>query len=283
MKLLEDRVIIVTGGGRGLGRSQALACAAAGARVLVNDLGCARDGTGADPEVACEVVREIRERGGTAEASTLDVASRGSETTLVEQARSAFGRIDGLVCSAGVDRDGAFMHAEPDEQHALADLHLLAPMRLAQAVARDMHAHKRAGSIVLTTGPEALFGVRNQATTCAAGAGIVGFTRALAIELKRRAVRVNAIAPTARTRLTQALPMFANIRPSSMTPEQVAPLVTFLLSDLAAHVSGEVLGAAGGRFYTLRVAETPGAFLEGDALSAEGVAAAWNDIVRERR
>jgi NAD(P)-dependent dehydrogenase (short-subunit alcohol dehydrogenase family) len=139
---------------------------------------------------------------------------------------------------------------------------------------------KEGGSIVLCTGPSAFFGARGQAAIGAASAGIVALTRSAALELRKHRVRVNAIAPTARTRQTEDLPTFQGIQEGSMSPAHVAPIAVFLASPLAEDVHGEVLGIAGARAYAFRSRETTGAFSDGRPLSVREVRDVWRDITR---
>lgn len=276
---LTGKVVIITGAGRGIGRAEALACAQAGAKVVVDDLGCAADGSGADASVARETVAEIERAGGMAVSASLDVRDPATPAALVELARTHFGRLDGLLCNAGIQREGSFLHGDPGDLVDTLEVQLLANIRLCRAAAQAM-LPQGGGSLVVTTSPSSFFGVRGQTSLGAAGAAVVGFVRAAAIELKRHGIRINALSPMARTRQTEALPMFKNIRASSMTPEQVAPAAVFLLSDRASEVTGEAIGAAGGRIYAYRVRETAGAFLEAEDLTAAAIANIWDQALR---
>jgi NAD(P)-dependent dehydrogenase (short-subunit alcohol dehydrogenase family) len=277
---LRGKVLVVTGAGRGIGRAHALYAASEGARVVVNDLGCDRDGNGSDPSIADGVVAEIRRAGGEAVASHHDVSDERTASALVALARERFGRIDAAIASAGISRERTVLNTELDDLDAVLGVHLRGSFALTRAVARALIDQGEGGSIVLTTGPAAFFGVAQKATGSAAGAAIAALVRAAAVELRKHDIRVNALAPTARTRATEHLPTFQGIREGSMSPEHVAPVAAFLISDLAADVSGEILGVAGGRVYALRSKETTGAFTESRPFTLEEIKAAFPEITR---
>lgn len=280
MPSLLDKVVIVTGAGRGIGRAEALFLAAEGARVVVVDSGAEADGTGNDATVADAVAKEITQAGGRALAHAESVVDFESAERVVAASLTAFGRIDGAVCNAGIVRDAIVQKTSEDDFLAILGTHLRGPYGMLRAVARTMVDGKTPGSIVLTTSPDGFFGSVKRSAQAAASGALVGVTRSVAAELKRHGVRVNAIAPTARTRQTEDLPMFKSIRPESMSPEHVAPLAAFLLSDQAADITGEVLGVAGARAYAFRVRETAGAFSETRPFTVDELAAAYREIVK---
>jgi NAD(P)-dependent dehydrogenase (short-subunit alcohol dehydrogenase family) len=277
-RILDGRVVVVTGAGRGVGRAHALACAAQGARVLVNDLGCALDGTGADPTVAEAVASEIRAAGGTALADATDAANA---EPLIARALGELGRVDAVIAAAGITSDRAVLKMDDAILERMIALHVRGSFALVRAAARAMiDAQGAGGSIVLHTAPVAFFGALRQSALAAVTAATAALARSAAIELRKHRIRVNAIAPTARTRATEDLPLFRGIAPESMGPEFVGPLGAFLCSDLSADVSGEVVGAAGTRLYALRGRETPGWFGEGTPPTPEAIARAWSEITR---
>lgn len=280
MALLEGKVVVVTGAGRGIGRAVALLCAREGASVVVNDLGTDREGAGVDPSVASAVAKEIADAGGAAVASHESVAAPDAGARVVDRALDAFGRLDALVSSAGFLRDRSLLKMDDADLDAMLDVYVRGAFGLTRAAARAMVDGGQGGAIVHTTAPAALFGSARQTAFAAASAAVIGLVRSAAIELKRHNVRINAIAPTARTRLTEDLPVFQGIREDSMTPEHVAPLAAFLVSPLATDVNGEILGVAGARLYALRTRETTGAFAEGRPFTPEEIRAAWGDITR---
>lgn len=279
-RALEGKAVLVVGGGCGVGRSHALACAAEGARVLVNDLGCDVHGQGSDPDVAESVAAEIRAAGGEAIADATDVAGPDGAEAVVAQAISSFGRLDGLLAAAGTIVDRSVLKMDEVLLDRMIDVHVRGPFALTRVAARAMIDGGAGGSIVLHTAPVAFFGALRQSALGATGGAVMGLVRSAAIELRKHRVRVNAIAPTARTRTTESLPLFRGIAQGSLGPEHVGTLGAFLLSDLAQEVTGEVVGVAGTRLYAFRTRETPGHFGETEPLSPSEIAAAWADITR---
>ena len=282
-RLLEGKVVVITGAGRGLGRAHAMACAAAGARVVVNDLGCDLEGKGADPSVAAAVVDAILEQGGEAIGSAVDVGGSAGVSQLFAQATEAYGAVHAVIGAAGLSVQRSVLKMEDDVLARILDVHVKGSFALVRAGARAMLDAGEPGSIVLHTGPVAMFGAARQSAMAAASAAVVGLVRSSAIELRRHPIRVNAIAPTARTRATEHLPLFQGIADGSMGPERVAPVGVFLASSKAAEVSGEVIGVAGSRLYLLQSRETPGWFGEAEAKeppTAADIAAHWADLAR---
>lgn len=280
MGLCEGKVAVVTGGGAGVGRAIAVALAREGAAVVVNDLGCDTEGRGSDPSVAQSVAAEIVRAGGQAVASADDAAEPGVPERLVELAIARFGRIDVAVAAAGISRESSVLKLEDADLEAVLRTQVFGAARLLRAAGRAMTQRGEGGAIVLCTGAVGFFGAARQTSQSTAAAAIAGLVRSAALDLRRHGVRVNAIAPTARTRMTQGLPLFQGIREDSMTPEHVAPVAVFLATSLAADVHGEILGVAGGRVYAFRIRETTGAFAEVGAFTPEAVRAAWVEITR---
>lgn len=279
-RILEDKVVIVTGAGRGIGRAIALMCAQEGASVVVSDLGCDVSGEGSDPKVAADVVSEIRKTGGRAISDSRDVASRGAADAIVETAVQEFGRLDAVVSCAGIAADGTVLRMDDALIDRVLDVNLRSVFALVRAASQAMIDQKEGGAIVLFGGPSAFFGARGHAVVGAAAAGIVALTRSSALELRKHGIRVNAIAPTARTRQTEDLPTFQGIKESSMSPLHVAPLAVFLASPLAGEIHGEIVGIAGARAYAFRSRETTGSFSDGKPLSVHEVRDVWQDITR---
>jgi NAD(P)-dependent dehydrogenase (short-subunit alcohol dehydrogenase family) len=280
MDLLKDKIAVVTGAGRGIGRATALAFAAEGARVLVNDLGCTPSGeASADDGCAEEVAAEIRALGGHAEADTHDVGRPEGAAALVEHALARFGGLDVLVNNAGIGVDAQLHRLEIGDWQRALDTLLSGSFYCLKAAARVMKK-AGAGSIINTTGLGGLRGNWGQAHTAAAAAGVIGLTRTASIELQKYGVRVNALAPIAKTRLTDGLPMFNHV--DSMRPEHIAPAHVFLASDLSGEVTGVILSAAGGRLSVFRLTETLGALKEEDdgLWSAEEIAEHWSTIAK---
>jgi NAD(P)-dependent dehydrogenase (short-subunit alcohol dehydrogenase family) len=254
--IVDGRVVIVTGAGRGIGRAHALAFAREGASVVVNDLGAGLDGSGDSGGPAQGVVAEIEEAGGKAVASTDDIADWAGSGRLVETALESFGRLDVLVNNAGFLRDRMLVNLAEDEWDAVVRVHLkghFAPMRHAAAYWRaEAKAGRQPDARVINTSSGAgLFGSVGQGNYSAAKAGIAGLTVVAAAEFARYGVTVNAIAPAARTRMTEEIFAADMATPEegfdAMAPENVSPLVVWLGSAESAAVTGRVFEVDGGR------------------------------------
>jgi len=262
MPLLAGKVAVITGAGNGIGRATALLFAREGAKVLVNDLGGNRDGSGDAHSAADAVVAEIRAAGGTAEANYGNVAQKESAHGIIEAALSAFGQLDVLVNNAGILRDKTLLKMDLEMWQAVLDVHLTGTFLCTQAAAEKMKSQGH-GSIINTTSVSGMLGNFGQANYAAAKAGIYGLTRTASIELQRYGVRVNAVSPIAKTRLTEDLPMFEKIT-DTLTAEHVAPAHLFLASALSRDVTGAVLSVAGARMSVFKVVESPGKYKESD-------------------
>jgi NAD(P)-dependent dehydrogenase (short-subunit alcohol dehydrogenase family) len=254
--ICDGRVVIVTGAGRGIGRSHAIEFARQGARVVVNDLGAEVDGSGSSTGPAGEVVEEIRGMGGEAVANGDDVADWEGAQRLVNTAIEHFGRLDTLVNNAGILRDRMLVNMTAEEWDAVIHVHLrgtFAPTRWAAAYWREQ---TKAGAtvdarVVNTSSPSGIFGNVGQANYGAAKAGIASFTIISAMELARYGVSVNAIAPVARTRMTENLGGASSqpVKPDEfdrMSADNISPLVVWLGSNESAAVTGRVFQVAGG-------------------------------------
>ncbi len=261
MGCMDGKVAIVTGGGRGIGREECLLLAAEGAKVVVNDFGGAIDGSGSDLTPAQEVVELIRAKGGEAIANAESVTSFEGAKRMVETAVSAFGRLDALVNNAGIIRDRMLYNMSEEEFDSVIAVHLKGHFncaRWASAYWRDEFKKGNTDTrhIVNTTSGAGLIGNRGQTNYAAAKAGIAMVTRVWAMDLEGYNVKVNAIAPLARTRITEAT--FGNFEADDggfdiMSPANIAPLAVFLASDLSNEISGEVFGIRGGdldRYFT---------------------------------
>jgi NAD(P)-dependent dehydrogenase (short-subunit alcohol dehydrogenase family) len=255
MPLCDDRVVIVTGAGRGLGRAHALEFARQGAKVVVNDLGVTLDGSESDRGPADDVVAEIREGGGEAVGNGDDVADWDGSARLVQSAIDAFGRLDVVVNNAGFVRDRMFVNAAEEEWDAVVRVHLkghFAPARHAAAYWRD---RSKAGDpvdarIINTSSGAGLLGSVGQTAYSAAKAGIAALTLVQAAELGRYGVTANAIAPSARTRMTEGVFTETMAKPDAgfdaMNPANVSPLVVWLGSVESRDVTGQVFEVEGG-------------------------------------
>jgi len=251
---LTGRVALVTGAGRGLGRSHALALAAQGATVLVNDPGGEVDGTGAGQRTADAVVEEIRDAGGRAEANHAGVDTWEGGGAIVADAVDRFGRLDVVVNNAGILRDKSFGKLTPELVDDVLSVHLRGAFHVTRAAWPHLSASGH-GRVVMTSSGSGLYGNFGQAAYGAAKMGLVGLTRTLAIEGAAAGVRVNAIAPLARSRMTEGiLPEEVLAR---LEPEWVSPLVCLLASDACVD-SGHVYSVAGGYYARVAVVEGPG-------------------------
>lgn len=280
MGLLEGKVVIVTGAGGGIGRAHALLFAKEGAKVVVNDLGGARDGSGANASAADAVVSEIVAAGGAAIAHHASVATADGASSLIKTAVDAFGRVDALVNNAGILRDKSFLKMDEEMWDLVVAVHLKGSFLCSQAAAKQMVAQGGGGRIVSTTSVSGMLGNFGQANYAAAKAGIYGLTRTMSIELQKHRITVNALAPIAKTRMTEDLPMFQGV--DSMSPEHIAPAALFLVSDLAGDRTGHVLAVAGARLYAFKVVESAGKFKDGDGgvWTAQEIADNWDAIVK---
>jgi NAD(P)-dependent dehydrogenase (short-subunit alcohol dehydrogenase family) len=257
MALLDGKVAIVTGAGGGIGRATALALAAEGASVVVNDLGGERDGNGRGRAAADAVVDEIRAAGGKASASYGSVSDPVAAEDLVKGAVEAFGRLDILINNAGILRDKSLLKVNLEDWQAVLDVHLTGSFLCLRAAAAKLKDQNQGGSIVNTTSVSGLIGNFGQASYSAAKAGIYGLTRTASIELQRFGIRVNAVAPLAKTRMTEDLPLFEKVG-DSLSPEHVAPVHVYLASDLSRELTGVTLSVAGGRISQFKLVESAG-------------------------
>ncbi|MGX9885860.1 SDR family oxidoreductase [Streptomyces sp. NPDC002276] len=254
--LCDGRVVVVTGAGRGLGRAHALAFAAEGAKVVVNDLGVGLDGAPDPDSPAAQVVAEIRAAGGEAVAHGGDIATTTGAASLVTTALETYGRLDTLVNNAGYLRDRMLVNLDEDDWDAVLRVHLKGHFLPLKHAAAHWRAESKAGRtptarIINTSSGAGLLGSLGQGNYSAAKAGIVGLTLVAAAELSRYGVQVNAIAPSARTRMTEHTFAETMAAPDSgfdtMAPENVSPVVVWLGSAASAGVTGRVFETEGGR------------------------------------
>jgi NAD(P)-dependent dehydrogenase (short-subunit alcohol dehydrogenase family) len=256
--ICEGRVVVVTGAGRGIGRAHALELARQGAKVVVNDVGAELDGSGGSGSPARDVVAEIQAAGGEAFVNGDDVADWDGAGRLIRTAVDTFGRLDAVVNNAGVVRDRMFANAAEDEWDIVTRVHLKGHFCVARHAAAHWRDQAKAGNavdarIVNTSSGAGLLGSIGQAAYSAAKGGIATLTLVQAAELARYGITANAIAPSARTRMTETVfadMMAAPDDPSTfdaMAPENVAPLVVWLCSSESAHVTGRIFELEGGK------------------------------------
>ncbi len=239
---LEGKAIAITGSGRGIGRAVALAAAAAGAKVVVNDYGVSMDGQEPTSEIANEVVDEIKSAGGEAVANANSVATMEGGASIVQSAVDNFGRIDGVVCVAGILRERMLFNMTEEDWDPVVETHLKGHFTVFRAASAVMRKQKSGSLVGFTSG--AFAGSVAQANYSAAKGGIVSLGRSAAAGLYKYGVTANIIAPVARTRMSANVPMeIAGMGDA----EDVAPMVVYLLSDKARHITGQVYTVSGGK------------------------------------
>ena len=270
----KDRVAIVTGAGGGLGRQHALALAARGAKVLVNDFGGARDGSGGSASAADAVVAEIRAAGGEAMANSASVTDFADVQAMVQQTVDAWGRVDILVNNAGILRDKSFAKMELADFEMVMDVHLMGAVHCSKAVWGLMNAQKY-GRILMTTSSSGLYGNFGQANYGAAKMALVGLMQTLSIEGAKNDVRVNCLAPTAATRMTEGLMPDAVF--AALQPESVVPAMLVLVSDEAP--TRTILCAGAGTFEAAHITLTEGVWIGTDAMTPERLAARLGEVM----
>ncbi len=276
--LLHERVVLVTGGGNGIGRAHALATAAEGARVVVNDLGGARDGSGRSSSAAEGVVDEILAMGGDAVANGDSVTDPEGCARMVQTAVDRWGRLDVVVNNAGILRDRTFVKLSDEEWDLVVQVHLRGTYNVIRAALPALQVRgpgKDYAAIINTTSYSGLIGNFGQSNYAAAKAGVYGLTRVLAMELQRAGITVNCVAPIAKTRMTAEIGMVD----AEWAPEQISPVVVFLASSLGKGVTGKVFGVQGQRIHAYEMKTNDGVEKPGTALwTAEEIAARINEI-----
>ncbi len=270
----KDRVAIVTGAANGLGKSHAMELARRGAKVVINDFGGARDGTGGSSAAAEAVVAEIKAAGGEAIANGADVSNREQVAAMVQQTMDEWGRIDILVNNAGILRDRSFGKMSADEWDAVIAVHLTGSANCTMAVWNIMK-EQGYGRIVMTTSTSGIYGNFGQANYGAAKTGVWGMMNTLHIEGMKNDIRVNCISPTAATRMTEdVIPAEAL---ELLDPKWVTPAVVFLASDKAP--SRTILLAGAGGYTVAKLMEAEGVYLSEDDRTAENVAANFEKMI----
>ncbi|MEZ5790670.1 MAG: SDR family oxidoreductase [Nitratireductor sp.] len=269
----DDRVAIVTGAGNGLGRAHALELAKRGAKVVVNDFGGARDGSGGSQTAAEKVVEEITANGGEAMANAANVADHAQCIAMAEAALSRWGRIDILINNAGILRDKSFAKMPPEDWRAVIDVHLNGSANCTMAVWNAMKEGNY-GRILMTTSTSGVYGNFGQSNYGAAKMGLVGLMNTLCIEGAKNNIRVNCISPTAATRMTEDI-----LTPdmlAALNPEFVTPAAAFLVSEDAPNRT--VMFAGAGSYSVMEIRESKGMYLPAENRNADAIAASYAAI-----
>jgi NAD(P)-dependent dehydrogenase (short-subunit alcohol dehydrogenase family) len=269
----EGRVAVVTGAGGGLGRSHALLLASRGAKVVVNDLGGSRDGSGAGSEMADQVVQEITDAGGEAVANYDSVATWDGGAAVVQTAIDTWGRVDIVVNNAGILRDVSFQKMEEPQLDLVLKVHLYGGFHVAKAAWPHMR-EANYGRVINTTSGSGLYGNFGQSNYSAAKLGLVGLTRTLALEGQKYGITANVIAPVAASRMTEDImpPQLLEV----LQPENVSPLVGYLASEGCTE-SGRIFSVGGGYIARVAIVEGPGATFE-EGFGPDDVAAKFDEI-----
>ncbi|MDG2410526.1 MAG: SDR family NAD(P)-dependent oxidoreductase [Halioglobus sp.] len=271
--LYDGQVAIVTGSGGGLGRCHAIELAKRGAKVVVNDLGGSVDGSGAGSDAAQAVVAEIEAAGGEAMANGANVAKYDEVEAMVKQAVDKWGRVDILVNNAGILRDKSFAKGTLDDFGLVLDVHLMGSVNCTKACWEIMR-EQAYGRVVVTTSSSGLYGNFGQTNYGTAKMGVIGMMNTLAQEGAKYNIKINALAPTAATRMTEGLMPEEALK--LLTPETVTPAVLFMASEDAP--TRTVIAAGAGSFAVARIVESAGKWLPEDEQTPEGIAAHWDEI-----
>lgn len=269
----DGRVAIVTGAGNGLGRCHALALAARGAKVVVNDLGGSVDGTGGSSEAAKAVVAEIEAAGGEAIANGANVTDMEQVTAMVEEAVAKWGRVDILVNNAGVLRDKSFANMEMKDFSFVLNVHLMGSVNCSKAVWKYMR-EQNYGRIAMTTSSSGLYGNFGQTNYGAAKMGLIGLMNTLVLEGAKYGIRVNALSPCAATRMTEGL-MPENLL-ALLTPEAVTPALLYIVSENSPNRT--IITAGAGTYARTIIYETGGKWLPEADRTPEKIAELWDEI-----
>jgi len=278
MDSLKGKVVLVAGAGRGIGRATALALHRAGAELAILDSGVSPAGMAPDAGVIYEVAKEIESEGGEPLAFDADGCNADDLEDALRHTREHFGHLDAALWSIGVSRTMTLPKATPDQVGHLVGRELLGAFEFVRQVSSAFD--RKGGRIVVLAGTDGFLGSARRSMAAALDGALIGLVRSAAVELARRQVYVNGVLPTARTRLTEELPLFQSVKEGSMTPEHVTPMLLHLLSESSGDTTGEVVGIAGTRAYAFRTRETPGIFADKDAFDADAIRDRWAELTR---
>jgi len=279
--LLKDKVAVVTGAGRGIGRGIALCLAREGAKVVVNDVGCSVDGRGKEGDPAFEVVEEIKKSGGDAVANYDSVSEFVSAAKIIDAAVGSFGRIDILVNNAGILRDARIIKMTEEDFDAVIGVHLKGTFNCARHAIPKM-MEQSYGRVINITSSAGLRGNFGQSNYSAAKAGIMGLTFTWALECAKYGITVNAMAPAGLTRMVGTIPgMQGKPIPPEMSAELNAPMIAFLASEKAAHVNGQIFGRRGFAYTIFQTPRPIASMFKPGGLSAEEVASNFDGVFLE--
>lgn len=277
MGILDGKVVLVTGAGRGIGRDFSLAMAAAGAKVVVNDLGASTDGTDIEGTPAQEVVKAISDSGGEAVANYGSVSNFDDAKQMVQDALDNFGQLDAVINNAGILRDRMFHKMSLDEWHDVINVHLNGSFYVSRAAA-DHFREREAGAYVHMTSTSGLIGNFGQANYAAAKLGIAALSKSIALDLGRYNVRSNCIAPFAWTRMIGTIPITDEAqrerveRLKEMTPDKIAPMAVYLCSELAQEVTGQIFAVRNNEIFLMSQHRPLRSMQRSDGWTAETIA-----------
>lgn len=276
----EGEVILLLGAAGGVGTAVAEAAAREGARLHLVDLGTEIDGSGSAPERVEDLASKLRGGGAEASAVALDLRERGAAREAISGCINEYGRLDAIIQCAGAHDDAPIQRLDEEIFGRILDLSVGLAFALIKEGAKAFTEAKRPGSIVLSLGPEALLGAARKAHLAAASGALFGLIRSSAIDLRRWSVRINGVAPTARTRVNEDHPLFRGVSSQSLSAAAVAPLYVYLASSLSEELSGEILGVAGGHIYALSGRESRGVYSEDAHLEIDEIAERIDEITR---
>ncbi len=277
---LRDKAVVITGAAGGLGTAYAEAFGAAGAKLVLVDNGVSIDGAPGDAQRVEALAESLRQKGYEAIGLSLDVATREGAEAAIARATESFNELSVLVTSTGILLDKTLLKLSDGEWDRVNDACLRATFLTTQAFAKHVVRHQNGARIVHTVSLQGLTGSLAQGNFAAANSGIFGFMRSTSIELQKHKVTVNAVAPLAKTRMTEHLPMFHGV--TTLTPEHVVPAVLYLGSDLVGQRTGHLLAVAGARMFAYKFVETNGVFKEeaNGVWTPEEIRERWDSIVK---